>query len=145
MPLPLLDRLFNSVAEPDAAGDLETASILRRLTRLLNSRKGTSPACPQYGLPALTSHIIDNLLVGEMVTSIQECIERFEPRLCKVRVTWIRKSAGANIESQWPLNQADCFWASFRISAQRVSDNLPMDLCAEQQRDGDVILRPFGS
>jgi len=94
-------------------------------------------------LPALTSHLVDNLLVGEMVTAIQECIEQFEPRLCNVQVTWIRKAISPKIEEQWPLNPADCFWASFRISAQRVSDQKPLDLCAEQQRDGDVILRPF--
>lgn len=143
MPPPLLDRLMDSSNEPTTVNDPETASILRRLTRLLNSRKGMSPACPQYGLPALANHLIDSLLVSEMVTSIQECIERFEPRLCNVRVTWIRKDASTKPEDQWPRNQSDCFWASFRIRAERVSDQSPMDLCAEQQRDGDVILRPF--
>lgn len=143
MPPLLLDRLLDSSDESTSVNDPETTSILRRLARLLNSRKGMSPACPQYGLPALTNHRIDNLLVGEMVKSMQECIEHFEPRLCKVQVTWIRKDFSTKIEKQWPKNQSDCFWASFRISAQRVSDQKPIDLCAEQQHDGDVILHPF--
>ena len=143
MPLPLLDRLLDGFDEPVSVHDPEPVSILRRLTRLLNSRQGAAPACPQYGLPTLTSHLVDNLLVGEMGLAIQECIEQFEPRLCKVRVTWIRRDVSAKIEEQWPLNKEDCFWASFRIAAQRVSDQKTLDLCAEQQRDGDVILRPF--
>ncbi len=143
MPQPILDRLVDGGDEPISVSDPEITSILRRLTRLLNSRKGTAPSCPEYGLPTLTSHIIDNLLVGDMVAAIQQCVERFEPRLCNVRVTWIRKAIGGNIKTQWPLNQEDCFWASFRISAQRVSDHSHLELCAEQHRDGDVLLRPF--
>jgi len=53
----------------------------------LNSRQGQVEACPDYGLMDL-SLIIAGLPDSEVAAerAIQKCIERFEPRLAKVRV-----------------------------------------------------------
>lgn len=62
-------------------------SILHNLERLLNSRQGQSEACPDYGLMDM-SLVIAGLPDSEVTVerAIQQCIERFEPRLTKVRV-----------------------------------------------------------
>ncbi len=64
------------------------ASVKRHLTRLLNSRHGMSEALPDYGLPTL-----GDLLAGreESLRLVQDAIrltiEKYEPRLRRVRVT----------------------------------------------------------
>ncbi len=73
-----------------AKEDLEVLveSVRRHLGRLLNSRQGMSEAAPEYGLPAMSDLIAGRdqyiLLVQE---AIRTTIERYEPRLRRVRVT----------------------------------------------------------
>jgi len=76
--------------EPSATEDVAAlmSSVRRHLQRLLNARHGLSEAMPDYGLPALTDLTIGS---GDYVHAIQEAvrvaIEKYEPRLRRVRVS----------------------------------------------------------
>lgn len=60
-------------------------SIQRHLQRLLNTRKGESPAFPDYGMPALTD--VDLSTSGEEVRrQLEAALRQYEPRLSGVRV-----------------------------------------------------------
>ncbi len=91
----LLDRIptaatpaqgrYEASAEEDAEALME--SVRRNLVRLLNARHGMSEAAPDYGLPALG----DMLAGGEqylraMQDAVRMTIEKYEPRLRRVRV-----------------------------------------------------------
>ena len=75
--------------EPSTTEDVEAlmASVRRHLVRLLNARHGLSKALPDYGLPALVDVTTGS---GDFWRSIQEAIrvaiEKYEPRLRRVRV-----------------------------------------------------------
>lgn len=76
--------------EPTAREDLEALmeSVRRHLARLLNARHGMSEGMPDYGLPALTDLTVGS---GDYVESVEEAIrvaiEKYEPRLRRVRVS----------------------------------------------------------
>jgi type VI secretion system protein len=93
--LMLLDRIAR-VGER-AGGRFESAgenldalmdSVRRQLVRLFNSRHGLSEAQPDYGLPALTDLVVGS---GDYVQAVQRAIqtavEKYEPRLRRVRVS----------------------------------------------------------
>jgi type VI secretion system protein len=75
---------------PTATEDLEALmeSVRRHLGRVLNSRHGMSECLPDYGLPALSDLTIG---IGDYVQTVQEAvqtaIEKYEPRLRRVRVS----------------------------------------------------------
>ncbi len=100
----LLERVAASREEAVAARYAATAaddpearmeSVRRHLTKLLNARQGMCEADPDYGLPALT-----DLLAGgaECVRLTQEAIratiEKYEPRLRRVRVSHRAEEGG---------------------------------------------------
>ena len=65
-------------------------SILSHLRCMLNTRQGGVPIAPEYGVP----DFVDLLQsypesVREIETSIRRTIERYEPRLERVRVTFL--------------------------------------------------------
>ena len=76
------------------AEDLEElmASVREHLAILLNARHGMSEADPDYGLPSLVDL---NAEAGDHLRMLQEAIqntiEKYEPRLRRVRVTFTRK------------------------------------------------------
>ena len=76
--------------ESSATEDLDALmdSVRDHLGRLLNARHGMSEAMPDYGLPAMTDLTIGS---GDYVQRVQEAvrvaIEKYEPRLRRVRVT----------------------------------------------------------
>ncbi len=80
--------------EPSAAEDVDALmeSVGRQLVRVLNSRHSLSEAMPDYGLPALTDLTIGS---GDYVHRVREAIrvavEKFEPRLRRVRVTRVEE------------------------------------------------------
>ena len=89
----LLDRLLFTVNPRAIAGMTPDAqarqSIVRHLTLLFNTRKGSVPIDPDYGLSDM-NNIAGSLAVG---TSEQICaeliqqIERYEPRLSRPKIT----------------------------------------------------------
>ncbi len=87
----LLERLREARAgSPLTIGeDTESLaqSILRHMQKLLNSRQGESLCAPDYGIPDVTeiTHAFPDS-IGDMQRAIQVSIEKYEPRLGKVRV-----------------------------------------------------------
>ncbi len=79
------DREDRRSVDPDA-GRL-AQSVLRNLEKLLNSRHGGAPTCPDYGIPSL-----EDVLHGgaeglrDLPADIRRSIETYEPRLHNVRV-----------------------------------------------------------
>lgn len=64
-------------------------SVILHLKKLLNTRQGSVPIHPEYGMPDLSEFI--NLFpesVTKMQSTIASIIERFEPRLKSVRVDY---------------------------------------------------------
>lgn len=98
----VLDRLIQTgEPEPRTAAESVTAlkvSVLRDIEWLLNTRRIADPAPAvlnelvdsvyHYGLPDITSVSADSPSVRrELLRQVEECIERFEPRLAGVRVS----------------------------------------------------------
>ena len=70
-------------------------SVRFHLARLLNARHGMSEAMPDYGLPALTDLVVGS---GTYIEAVEEAIrvtiDKYEPRLRRVRVTRIQDDEG---------------------------------------------------
>lgn len=79
----LLQRLSPRVGRSD-----ELTSVIDHLRCLLNSRKGQSECVEDYGIIDFNAvaHTMPEGL-AKLQHSIQQSIERFEPRLQRVRVT----------------------------------------------------------
>jgi len=73
-------------ADEDVGALMESVRI--HLRRLLNARHGMCECAMDYGLPAISDISVD---VGDYVQAMQDAIlttvERYEPRLRRVRVT----------------------------------------------------------
>lgn len=65
-------------------------SVLRHLRKMLNTRQGHSLTQPEYGMPDVTE-FIQNLpeMVDVVQRGIRNSIEKFEPRLREVTVTYV--------------------------------------------------------
>lgn len=80
------DRASRMRDGPDRSSE-RFQSIIRNLTHLLNTRRGSVGHLPDYGLPDLGSlyrGMPDS--IDELRRSVQETIEKYEPRLNRVRV-----------------------------------------------------------
>ena len=113
--------------ERSATRDVERLmdSVRGNLARLLNARHGFSEAMPDYGLPALTDL---SLSADDYVQSVQDAIrvaiEKYEPRLRRVRVT-----RNAEDEARQTL--------SFRIDATLVAKDEQLRVYYETTMKGD--------
>lgn len=68
-------------------GDHRLKSIIGNLGRLFNTRRETLPHVPEFGLPDITN--VSRAAPAEVEAirrAIRESVERFEPRLSRVRV-----------------------------------------------------------
>lgn len=87
--LPQMENSGRGRYESSATEDLDALmdSVREHLIRLLNARHGMSEAMPDYGIPAMTDLTIGS---GDCVQRVQEsiriAIEKYEPRLRRVRV-----------------------------------------------------------
>lgn len=63
------------------------ASVMTNLRRILGSRVGIAPACPNYGLPEF-DYVADGYTeqARRFAAGIKETIEAYEPRVTDVRV-----------------------------------------------------------
>jgi type VI secretion system protein len=89
----LLERLRRPAAEA-ARRSVEdprerAASVLAHLQRMLNTRRGNVLVAPEYGAPDLTD-IVGGFpeSVAGVEQAIKRSVERYEPRLRDVRVTY---------------------------------------------------------
>ena len=107
--------------ESSATEDLDALmdSVRRHLARLLNARHGMSEAMPDYGLPALSDLTIGS---GDYLPRVQDAIrvaiEKYEPRLRRVRVSRV-----VDEETQHTL--------SFRVDAVLISQTGEHRVCYE--------------
>lgn len=85
----LLERI--DAAEERAGGAPDpyavSRSVLAHVQKMLNVRHGNVEALPDYGLPDINdlAHRYGNP-VPELKKAIKACLERYEPRLARVRV-----------------------------------------------------------
>jgi type VI secretion system protein len=131
----LLERL----RDPDSAGNLSvtlnvgaaTRSVLSHLGRMFNSRQGHSQTVPDYGLPDLTDFMRSfPASARDMEKAIQQCIERFEPRLASVRVRFDR-------------SERETLKLTFNVRAKLVIDDemKPISFSADLDADGRLRVK----
>ena len=100
--LSLLDRVKHPDREDRRSVDPDVGrlaqSVLRNLERLLNSRHGSAPTCPDYGIPS-----IEDVMHGgadalrDLTSDIKRSIESYEPRLKSVRVRLVPRGEEATL------------------------------------------------
>jgi len=73
-----------------------TDSVLRHLQRLLNTKAGNVPIAEDYGVPEFTDflHSYPNS-VREMERTLRLVIQKYEPRLKAVRVSFVPQDESA--------------------------------------------------
>jgi type VI secretion system protein len=78
-------RPIDSVAQDERT----LMSVVTHLNHLLSTRRGSLPHMPDYGLPSISEIYRDMPdSVVELQRSIKTTVERFEPRLKRVHVTY---------------------------------------------------------
>jgi type VI secretion system protein len=88
----LIDVLIGTFQNGNAVADEEPnqqrlQSILDNLTRLFNSRRGALAHIPDYGLPDISQVYRDLPFSRDgLRVAIKEAVEKYEPRLRRVRV-----------------------------------------------------------
>jgi type VI secretion system protein len=88
----LLERI-DAAEERPAGGQADpyavSRSVLAHVQKMLNVRHGNVEALPDYGLPDINdlAHRYGNP-VPELKKAIKVCLERYEPRLTRVRVRY---------------------------------------------------------
>ena len=118
----LLARIVSgSRVDCDPASDLE--AIVEHLRALLNTRRGDAGTAPDYGLEDLAD-LADAFPDAANIwkKSIQETVEKYEPRLTKVRVRHIPNE--------------DVFTIAFEISARLASDQKAVCVQTKVDRKG---------
>ena len=108
----LLDRLDDP--RPNAPRRVEEStedladSVLAHLQRMLNTRQGNCLTLDDYGIPDFTDMVHSfPEAVGRMQRAIRHSIERYEPRLRRVRVN--------------PVDEEDFFRVRFEITGELVT------------------------
>ncbi|MDH4273408.1 MAG: type VI secretion system baseplate subunit TssE [Gammaproteobacteria bacterium] len=94
-------------------------SVLRHLMQMLNTRRGSVPTQPDYGLPDfndMVSRFPD--AIQELKKEIKFCLEKYEPRLSQIHVGHIADKAN-------PLA------LRYEISATLMLDNEKSDIWFE--------------
>lgn len=126
--------LFERLRKPQATidhsvGDVTAGimrSILHNLKRVLNARKGQSPAQMEFGITSpsdMASGYPES--VYDMQREIRDAIERYEPRLTDVQLTQIE-------------SEDDKLVARFQISAKLADASNPRHVAV------GVIIDPYG-
>jgi len=131
----LLERIRSWEKAPDRREREDPAKIIdsvaRHLQRILNTRKGSVPIAEDYGIPDFA-----DLLRGypesirDIERSIRRIIQKYEPRLKAVRVSFI------------PQDE-DIFSVSFQIVARLASedDKIPVFFESLMGTDGRINVR----
>lgn len=91
----LLERIYNVEKNPDRREGYDPArqinSILNHLQRVLNSKQGSVPIADDYGIPDFTDMpgAYSSGASHEMERIIRHVIEKYEPRLTRVRASLV--------------------------------------------------------
>jgi type VI secretion system protein len=80
-----------------ASGDLLLESVVRHLQRILNTRQGSVPIDPEFGVPDFTNLAgsYNAAFGGQIEQDIRKLIERYEPRLKSPRLKLREERADA--------------------------------------------------
>ena len=80
-----LDPSWRGESEPQAA----IASVLHHLMEILNTRQGSVPIAPDFGIPDFTSigSTFDSDTLPEIEATLGQVIAKYEPRLVEVKVS----------------------------------------------------------
>ena len=84
----LAGNFLDGTSVSDApAKDRRITSVMDHLNRLFNTRRGTIPHLPDYGLPDI-SEIYRKMPGGieELQSAIKKTVEKYEPRLTRIKV-----------------------------------------------------------
>ena len=90
----LLERIGNlEVPSEGKTGTVVTravGSVIRHLQKMLNTRQGNVSIAEDYGMPDFTNYPGESIndTCQRMTVIIKQFIERFEPRLDNVRITF---------------------------------------------------------
>jgi type VI secretion system protein len=91
----LLERIYMLEKDPDRREGHDPArqinSILKHLQRVLNTKQGSVPIADDYGIPDFTDlpGAFSTGSTHEVEHIIKNVIEKYEPRLTKVRASFI--------------------------------------------------------
>jgi type VI secretion system protein len=87
-----LNRLDKSAGRPETLSPQEALerSLARHLSALLNTRRGSVPIAPDYGIGDVTDlgRSFTEESIHEFTSELERMILRYEPRLSKVRVSY---------------------------------------------------------
>jgi len=90
--LTLLERIEAMKNAHDPATERQSLerSLVRHLTSMLNTRRGSVPIAQDYGIADVTDlgRSFTEESVTEFKTELERVIMRYEPRLCSVRVEY---------------------------------------------------------
>lgn len=91
--------LFERLQHPDESSEYKLKinvnkaadSVLNHLRHMLNTRQGSSPTVPEFGLPDFND-IAANFpdAIFELRRVIKTSLEQFEPRLARVKVDYVK-------------------------------------------------------
>lgn len=77
--MPLFDKFTARGKRGEARSELE--SVLDNLENVLNTRRGWGSPLPDYGISTLSEHVSREHVAKAVISEMQECIEKYEPRL----------------------------------------------------------------
>ncbi len=131
----LLERIQSWEKGPDRRAREDPTkvidSVLRHLQRILNTRRGSVPIAEDYGVPDFTDllHSYPES-IREVERSIRQIIQKYEPRLKAVRVSFI------------PQDE-DIFSVGFQIVAKLATEDekIPVFFESLMGADGRVKIR----
>ncbi|HEU19861.1 MAG TPA: type VI secretion system baseplate subunit TssE [Deltaproteobacteria bacterium] len=115
----LLERIRNIELDPDRREGRDTGrrinSILNHLQRVLNTKQGSTPIADDYGIPDFTNMpgAFSTGATHDMERIIKHVIEKYEPRLVKVRASF-------------KVQEDDVLALRFEIDALLADDETPV-------------------
>jgi type VI secretion system protein len=110
-----------------------TASVVRHLQRILNTKQGSTQIAEDYGLPDFTALVTSSFTsegMKDLERSIREVIRKYEPRLSMVKVS---------TEPQ----KENAFSLYFKVDARLSTDkgDIPVVLQTVLTADGRMNIR----
>ncbi len=92
------ERLLERIANLEVAGEeaestpaaRALASVIRHLQKMLNTRRGSVSTAVDYGMPDFTNFPGESMTdtCRRMTAVIKEFVEKYEPRLANVRISF---------------------------------------------------------
>ncbi len=125
----LLNRIRSREKDParrsGADSKMIISSIHRHLQLVLNTRQGSVPIADDYGIPDMTDFMSSYPeSLRNLEKSIRQTIQKFEPRLKGVRVSFVQ-------------DNEDLLSLSFKIIAQLALEKEKKPIIFESQIDAD--------